>query len=268
MKRVLFYIVLTVGALTFIYPFLWMALATLKPEADIARLALFSPNFSLVSYAAVLKKIPIGRAFLNSLFVSSAVTMSVLVFSSIVGYALSRLRFIGREFIFGLILFTMMIPFQITMIPMYILMVKFGWTDTYQALIVPGMVSGFGILLFRQYFKAIPQSIIDAARVDGCSDISILFRIVWPNSVPALMTVAIITFMTSWNEVLWPLIVIRKQSIMTMPQMVTLFAIGGQAEQLGMKLAAAMMLAVPILIVYSILQRHFIASMAHTGVKG
>jgi len=245
-----------------------MTLATFKPDADIARLALFSPNFSLASYTAVLRKIPIGRAFLNSLFVSTAITMSVLVFSSTVGYALSRLRFIGREFIFGLILFTMMIPFQITMIPMYILMVKFGWTDSYQALIVPAMVSGFGILLFRQYFKAIPQSIIDAARVDGCSDISILFRIVWPNSIPALITVAIITFMTSWNEVLWPLIVIRKQSVMTMPQIVTLFATGGQAEQLGMRLAAAMMLAVPVLVVYAILQRHFIASMAHTGVKG
>ncbi|GAI31457.1 unnamed protein product [marine sediment metagenome] len=131
-----------------------------------------------------------------------------------------------------------MIPFQITLIPLYVLMVKLGWTDTYQALIVPGMISAFGILLFRQYFKAFPQSIIDAARMDGCSDLGILYRIIWPNSIPALVTVGIITFMNTWNNVLWPLVVIRKTSFMTMPQMVALFTVGGQAEsQIGPQLA-------------------------------
>jgi len=268
MKKAIFYIILSLVALIFIYPFIWMASAALRPEIEISSLSPFSHNFSISNYKAVLEKIPIGRAFLNSLFVSSSITFSVLVFSSIVGYALSRLKFRGRELIFMVILFTMMIPFQITMIPLYVLMVKFGWTDTYLALIVPGMISPFGILLFRQYFKAIPQAIIDAARIDGCSDLGILFRIVWPNSIPALVTVAIITFMNTWNEVLWPLIVIRKQSIMTMPQMVTLFAVGGQAEQVGAGLASAMMLAAPVVIIYCIFQRHFIASMVHTGVKG
>lgn len=268
MKKTLFYIALIIAALTFIYPFIWMVSASLRPEVELASLSPISKNFSFTNYLAVFEKIPIGRAFLNSVFVTFSITLSTLIFSSMVGYALSRLNFRGRGAIFTIILFTMMIPFQITLIPLYVLMVKFGWTDTYLALIIPGMISAFGILLFRQYFKSIPQAIIDAAKIDGCSDLSILFRIVWPNSIPALVTVAIITFMNTWNEVLWPLIVIRKQNLMTMPQMVTLFAVGGQAELMGIQLASATLLAAPVVIVYCIFQRHFIASMAHTGIKG
>jgi len=163
----------------------------------------------------------------------------------------------------------MMIPFQITLIPTYILIVKFGWTDTYLSLIVPAMMSAFGILLFRQFFLSIPQAVIDAARLDGCSELQILFRVVWPLSKPVIITVGILTFMTSWNEVLWPLIVIRERSLMTMPQLVTLFAVGGQAEsQLGAQLAAATLLALPVIIAYSFFQRYFIESMATTGLKG
>jgi len=268
-KRLLFYSALTVGAVTFIYPFLWMAAATLKPEYEIPQLSLLGSRLTLQSYLLVLEKIPILRALFNSLFVSISVTTSVLIFSSMVGYALSRLKFRGRELTFTLILFTMMIPFQITLIPMYVLIVKFGWTDTYTALIVPYMMNAFAIILFRQFFKAIPQDIIDAARIDGCSELRILFRIVWPLSVPALVTVGIIVFMMSWNEVLWPMIVIKKPEIMTMPQMVALFAVGGQAENLiGVKLAAAMMLTLPVMAVYLFFQRHFIQSMATTGLKG
>ncbi|MBL7074813.1 carbohydrate ABC transporter permease [candidate division KSB1 bacterium] len=269
MKKWLFYIVLTGAAVTFIYPFLWMAAGSLKPEIEIPNFSLLSRNLSVNSYKVVLDKIPIIRAFFNSVLVATSVTASVLVFSSMVGYALSRLRFRGRELIFTVILFTMMIPFQLTLIPLYTLIVKFGWTDTYWALIVPYMINAFGILLFRQYFKAVPQDLIDAARVDGCGELRILFRIIWPLSVPALVTVGIIVFMMTWNEVLWPLIVVRKETIMTMPQMVTLFAVGGRVEsQVGVKLAAAMMLTLPIVIVYLFFQRHFIASMATTGLKG
>ena len=269
MKKTLLYLVLIIGGLMFAYPFLWMISATFKPEIEIGEIGLWSSNLTLNSYKAVISKIPISRALLNSLFVSTSVTLSVIFFGSIVGYALSRLRFFGRDFIFGVILFTMVIPFQITLIPMYILMVKFGWVDTYLSLIVPGMISAFGILLFRQFFMDIPQDLIDAARIDGCNDFSILFKIIWPLSKPVIITVGIISFMGSWNDVLWPLIVIRVQKLMTMPQLVTIFATGGQAEgQLGAKLAAATLLAVPIVLVYSFFQRYFIESMATTGLKG
>ena len=133
------------------------------------------------------------------------------------GYALARLNFRGRHVIFAIMLFTMTLPFQITLIPQYILMVKFHWTETYLALIVPYFVNAFAIILFRQHFLTIPQDLVDAARIDGCSEAYILFRIFWPLSVPTLITVGIITFMTSWNEVLWPLIVIHERDMMTMP---------------------------------------------------
>ena len=205
----------------------------------------------------------------NSLFVSGFVTFGVLIFGSMTGYALARLEFKGRNLLFYVIIFTMTIPFQITLIPQYIIMVKLHWTDTYLALIVPGLMNAFGIILFRQYFKSIPQDLIDAARLDGCGEFGIIFRVMWPNSVPAIITVGILTFMASWNDVLWPLIVIRDQSLMTMPQLVTLFVIGGRAEsQLGVKLASAVLLALPIIIAYMFFQKYFINSAASSGMKG
>lgn len=268
MKKALFYIILVFGALMFIYPFVWMLSATLSPEKDIGNLVLIPSSFSLDSYKQMFEKIPIGRALFNSLFVSSIITLGVLVFGSMVGYALSRLEFKGRNLIFFIIIFTMTLPFQITLIPQYIIMVKFGWVDTYLALIVPYLMNALSIIMFRQYFKSIPQDLIDAARIDGCNDVMIIFRILWPNSIPALITVGIITFMASWNEVLWPLIVIRNEDLMTMPQLVTLFAVGGRAEsQLGVKLASATILALPIIIAYLFFQKYFIQSMASTGIK-
>ncbi len=268
MKRILFYIFLAAGAVVFLYPFIWMLLASLSPENQIGNLTFLPTSLTLSSYKQMLGKIPITRSFLNSLFVSSAVTAGVLVFGSMVGYALSRLEFKGRDLIFYVIIFTMTLPFQITLIPQYILMVKFGWVDTYWALIVPYLMNALGIILFRQYFKSIPQDLIDAARIDGCGDIRIIFRILWPNSIPSLITVGILTFMTSWNDVLWPLIVIRNDKLMTMPQLVTLFAVGGAAEsQLGVKLAAATLLALPIVIAYLFFQKYFIQSMASSGIK-
>ena len=269
MKRLGTYSVLLVGALIFAYPFLWMLAASFKPEAAINGLALWSNEFTTTNYEKVLVKIPILRAFLNSLIVSACTTASVVVFGSMVGYALSRLTFIGRRTMYLVILFTMMIPFQIVLIPQYILMVKLGWTDTYLSLIAPTMLSAFGIVLFRQFFAEIPQALIDAARIDGCSELAILFRIIWPLSRPVLITVALLTFMTNWNEVLWPMMVVRDRSLMTMPQVVALFSTGGEAEsQLGYLLAAATLLAAPVVIAYAFFQRYFIESMASTGLKG
>lgn len=268
MKRLIIYIILLLGALMFIYPFLWMVSASLAPENEISEISFLPSIFTLKSYTLMFQKIPIGRAFINSIIVSLSVTVGVLILSSMVGYALSRLQFRGRDLIFYIIIFTMTLPFQITLIPQYILIVKFGWVDTYLALIIPYFMNALGIILFRQHFKTIPQDLIDAARIDGCGELHILFRVLWPNSIPALVTVSILTFMTTWNEVLWPLIVVRTEELMTMPQMVTLFAVGGRAEaQLGSKLAAATLLALPILVAYLFFQRYFIQSLASTGLK-
>ncbi len=268
MKKVFFYLLLIFWTIIFIYPFLWMLVATIRPEAEIGSFGIIPSQLSLHSYQQVFAKIPILRAFLNSIVVAFSVTAGVLVFCSVIGYALSRLHFKGRDFIFFMVLFTMMIPFQIILIPLYILMVKLGWVNSYLALIVPWLVSALGIVLFRQFFQSIPQDLIDAARIDGCNELQIIFRIIWPNSVPTLITVGILTFMTTWNEVLWPLIVIRDRGLMTMPQLVTIFAVGGQAEsQLGVQLAAATLLALPVVVSYTYFQRYFIESMATSGLK-
>ncbi len=260
---------LVLGAVIFAYPFLWMIASSLKPEAEIGGFGLWSPNLSFHNYIQVFERIPIGRAFANSMIVSLSTTASVLVFGSMVGYALARLEFAGKNMLYSVILFTMTLPFQITLIPQYILTVKLGITDTYLALMAPMLMTAFSIVLFRQFFLHIPQALIDAARMDGCSDLRILFRLVWPLARPTLITVAILTFMTSWNDVLWPLIVVRNQNLMTMPQLVTIFTIGGGSESLlGLQLAAATLLALPVIIAYAFFQRYFIESMASTGIKG
>lgn len=268
MKRALIYLVLTIGAVMFIYPFIWMLSASFAPEAEIGSLVLLPDTFTASSYTQVLDKIPITRALMNSLFVALAITFAVIIIGSMVGYALTHLDFKGKSLLFYVIIFTMTLPFQITLIPQYILMVKFHWVDTYLALIVPYAINGLSIIMFQQYFKSIPKDMIDAARIDGCGEFRILFQILWPNSIPAIITVGILTFMGAWNEVLWPIIVIRNQDLMTMPQLITLFAVGGRAEsQLGVKLASAVMLAVPIVVAYAFFQKYFIQSMASSGMK-
>ena len=268
MSKIVRYIFLSLAALVFIYPFLWMLSATLRPENEIGGLDIFPSQLTLNSYLTVFEKIPLLRAFANSLFVSLSVVTSVLLFGSLTGFALARLQFRGRNLVFMLVLLTMVIPVQLILIPLYILMVKLGWVDSYLALIVPYGINALGVLMFRQAFKTSPQDVMDAARIDGASELSILFRIFWPLSVPTLITVAILTFMGVWNETLWPILAIRKSELMVMPQLVALFVVGGAAEsQLGVQLAAATLLALPIVIAYTFFQKYFIASMAATGLK-
>jgi len=268
MKKIFFYTVLSIGAFAFIYPFVWMISASLSSEKGIASLTFLPVDFTLQNYAQLIESIPIFRALLNSVVIAGAVTLGVLVFGSMVGYALAKHRFRGRNLLFYVIIFTMTLPFQITLIPNYILMVEFGWVNTFAALIIPALLNAFAILLFRQHFMTIPQDLIDAAKIDGCSELRILFQVLWPISIPTLVTVGIITFMSSWNDVLWPIIVIRDENLMTMPQLVTLFATGGRAMgQLSVKLASATMLALPIIVTYLIFQKYFIQSMASTGLK-
>lgn len=262
------YILLTLAALSFIYPFVWMVSASLSSESGLGSLVLLPEGFTWANYATVFTKIPLGRAFLNSLFVAVFTTGLVLISGAMVGYALARLQFVGRSWIFYLIIFTMTLPFQITLIPNYITMVRLGWVDTYLALIVPFALNSLSILLFRQAFQSLPQALIDAARMDGAGELRIIFQILVPNVLPTVVTITILTFMGLWNEALWPLIVIRDESTMTMPQLVTLFSVGGRADaQLGVKIAAAVMLAVPIVMVYLFFQKYFIRSMAATGLK-
>ena len=267
-RKILMYAMLTVAALTFIYPFIWMIGASLAPMHEVGKMTLFPDHPTLSNFTAMFQKIPIGRSLLNSLMVAILTTSLVMITGSTVGYALAKMQFKGRQLIFYVIVFTMSLPFQITLIPNYITMVNLKLVDTFMVLVIPFAVSAFAILMFRQAFQGLPQALIDAARMDGCSEMGIIFRVLWPNIKPTLVTVAILSFIGSWNEVLWPLIVVRNEQLMTMPQLVTLFAVGGRADsQLGVKIAAAVLLALPVMIAFLFFQKHFIQSMASTGLK-
>ncbi|SHE55151.1 carbohydrate ABC transporter permease [Flavisolibacter ginsengisoli] len=267
-KRIITYAALSLAALTFIYPFIWMIGASLAPLHEVGNMKFWPAHPTINNFQLMIGKIPIGRSLFNSLLVALLTTSLVLLTGSTVGYALAKLQFRGRQLIFYIIVFTMSLPFQITLIPNYITMVNLRLVDTYMALVVPFAVSAFAILMFRQAFQGLPQALIDAARLDGCSELGLIFRILWPNIKPTIITVAILTFIGSWNEVLWPLIVIRNEQLMTMPQLVTLFAVGGRADsQLGVKIAAAVLLALPVMIAFLFFQKHFIQSMASTGLK-
>jgi len=267
-KRIALYGVLTFAALTFIYPFLWMASSTFKPPVEVGTLSLIPDHPTFDNYRTMWARAPFGRALLNSAFVATTITLAVLVFGSITAYAMARLNFRGRPVLNAATLAVLLVPGQLTLIPLYTLIVQLGLIDTYAALILPYLFNATAILMMRQFFLQIPQSLIDSARMDGMGELRILFTIFWPLSKPVLSIVAIFTFMGSWNEVLWPLLVVRDQHIMTLPQLLTVFALGGGAGTVGVSLASAMVLVVPVVVAYAFLQRNFIESMAGAGVKG
>jgi multiple sugar transport system permease protein len=266
--RVGLYAALTLAAVTFIYPFLWMISSTLKPPFDVGTLELIPDRITLDNYRTMWARAPFGRALLNSAFVATTITAAVLVLGSMTAYAMARLRFRGQPALNAITVAILLVPGQLTLIPLYTVIVQLGWIDTYAALIVPYLFNATAILMLRQFFLQIPQSLIDAARMDGMGEARILFTIFWPLAKPVLAIVAIFTFMGSWNEVLWPLLVVREQQLMTLPQLLTVFALGGGAGSLGVSLASAMVLVVPVVLAYVFLQRYFIESMAGSGTKG
>ncbi len=267
-RRVALYAALTFAALTFIYPFLWMASSTFKPPVEVGTLSLIPSHPTFDNYRTMWARAPFGRALLNSAFVATTITLAVLFFGSITAYAMARLNFKGRPVLNAATLAVLLVPGQLTLIPLYTLIVQLGLIDTYAALILPYLFNATAILMMRQFFLQIPQSLIDSARMDGMGELRILFTIFWPLSKPVLSIVAIFTFMGSWNEVLWPLLVVRDQHIMTLPQLLTVFALGGGAGTVGVSLASAMVLVIPVVVAYAFLQRNFIESMAGAGIKG
>jgi multiple sugar transport system permease protein len=270
MRRAAFYVVMGLAAATFIYPFLWMAATTLKPAAEAGTLSLIPDQPTLENYRLMWARAPFGRALFNSLLVATTVTLSVLVFGSAAAYALARLNFPGRRFFNGVTVAVLLVPAQLTLIPTYTLVVQLGWIDSYAALIVPFAFNATAILILRQFFLQVPRSLLDSARLDGMGELRILFTVFWPLAKAPLAMVGILTFMGAWNEVLWPLLVVRDEQLMTLPQLLTVFSLGGGAgpRQLATKLAAAMVLVVPVVAAYAFLQRYFIESMASSGVKG
>lgn len=269
-KRAALYLVLALAAATFLYPFLWMAATSLKPPGEVGGLSLIPDQPTLENYRLMWARAPFGRALVNSLFVATTITLSVLVLGSAAAYALARLSFPGRRLLDTLTVAVLLVPAQLTLMPMYTLIVQLRWVDSYAALIVPFAFNATAILILRQFFLQVPRSLMDAARLDGMGELRILYTVFWPLAKAPLATVGILTFMGAWNEVLWPLLVVRDEQLMTLPQLLTVFSLGGGAgpRQLATKLAAAMVMVLPVVAAYAFLQRYFIESLASTGTKG
>ncbi|GAA5345052.1 multiple sugar transport system permease protein [Planifilum fimeticola] len=268
LKTGLFYLVLLAGAVLFIFPFYWMVLASIKTPREVFDLNLIPSEITFQSYTYMLDRIPVGRSLFNSFLFAGGVTLITLVVTSMAGYALARLKFWGRDALFSVVLLTMMIPFQLLMIPLYVIVVKLGWMNSYAGLIFPVSVNALGIFIFRQFFRTVPQELIDAARIDGAGELQILFRVMLPLSRPAMITVAILTFMGPWNDLLWPLLVTRDQEMMPLAQAATLFGLEGQGGQWGSIMAVTTILALPVVLLYLFFQRYFIESISNTGMKG
>jgi len=268
--RVLTYGLLTLGCLVTLVPFLWMLGTSLKSSTEIIRLppTIIPERPSLQSYHTIITdpRVPLARFYFNSFFVTTMVVTMVLFTSSLAGFVFAKYQFFGKNALFTLALATMMIPFQVTMIPAYLILTRLRLTDSLWGLIVPGATSAFGIFLMKQFIEGIPSELIDAARIDGTSEFGIYTRIVLPQMGPALATLGIFQFMGTWNDYLWPLIVITTTERRTLPIMLTWYNSQHGARQ-DLSMAASVLVILPITIVYFLFQRWIVQGVALTGFK-
>jgi len=249
-------------------PFLWMVLTSFKDMGDIFQYPpKFLPEeFHFDNYSKVFDAAPFGRYYLNSIFVAVSVTIGQLITCSMAAYAFARLKFKGRDPLFYLFLATMMIPFNVTMIPGFMVLHWFGWIDTYQALIVPGLASAFGTFLLRQFFMTIPKELEEAAVIDGANKLQVLWKIIIPNAKPALATLAIFTFMGVFNDFIWALIVVNTEEMRTVQLGLAVFR-DRYLTQWDLLMAGSVTAILPILIVFFISQKYFIKGITLSGLK-
>jgi multiple sugar transport system permease protein len=224
------------------------------------------PTFG--NYSRMWSKLDFPRFFLNSAVIASLITVANLVFTSMVGYALAKLRFAGRDKLFLLVMGTLLVPTSVTIVPLFVLMAKLGLVDTYWAVILPSAAAPVGVFLMRQFMMSIPDDLIEAGRVDGASEWFIFWRIVMPLSVPALAANAIITFLPAWNALLWPLVVLQSQEKYTLPVALAIFSRGQFQADYGLLMAGSVVLVVPVIGLFLLLQKRFTQSVAMTGIKG
>ncbi|MGJ9385753.1 carbohydrate ABC transporter permease [Salipaludibacillus sp. CF4.18] len=268
MKKILFYLILIVGAFVMLVPFLWMISTSIKSTGEIM---VFPPEFipkepTLDNYKAVTEKFPMMRFLWNSLLVAVLTTIGQIIFSSMAGYAFARMQFKGRDKLFLLYLATMMVPAQVTMIPQFILMKEFGWLDSYQALIIPTMFAVFGTFLMRQAMLSIPRELEEAAFMDGANHFQVFLNVCLPLIKPAIATLTIFTFMQSWNNFLWPLIVISSRDLATLPLGLSLLQ-GRWGTDWALMMSGVVISVIPILAVYLFAQKYFIQGMTMSGMK-
>ncbi|MFI1412631.1 carbohydrate ABC transporter permease [Streptomyces sp. NPDC020707] len=255
--------------LVFAVPLVWLLLSSVMSDAEINRFppALWPSGIDLAGYRYVIGNAMFPRWFANSLIVSLSAVASNLVLGSLGGYAFARMRFAGSRILLALMLATMAIPFQLTMIPTFLVMKRLGLIDSLGALIVPSLVTPFAVFLLRQFFLSLPRELEEAAWLDGCSRLGVLWRIVLPLSRPALSTVAVLTFLTTWNDLTWPLIAINHDTQYTLQLGLTTFQ-GQHHTRWSAVMAGNMITVLPVLLAFLFAQKTFIQSITSSGLKG
>ncbi|TGD86880.1 carbohydrate ABC transporter permease [Mycolicibacterium sp. CH28] len=257
-------------------PLLWMFITSLQTQNEANRFppVLLPEHPHFENYPQAWDTAPFGQFFLNSALVTVVVLISNLVLCGLAGYAFARIKFLGRGALFVVLMATLMVPFQVTMIPVFLIVKWFGdnvWApvgiDHIGALMLPNLASAFGIFFLRQFFLTIPVELEDAARVDGTSRLGVLLKIVLPLSLPALSTLAALTVLTSWNDFLWPLVAITNTDQMTVPLGLSYFQ-GAHNTQWPLLMAANVMSVLPMLVVFMVAQKYFVQSVASAGLKG
>ncbi len=267
-RAALIHAVLLAGALVMVTPFLWMVTLSLKPvELTYQPPHLIPTRFEVSNYSRAWQAAPFARYYFNSVVMTGGIVVSQVLLSSLAAYAFARLRFPGRDILFLIFLGTMMVPFHVILIPSYLIINRLGWVDSYAALIVPRMVSAFGIFLLRQYYQGIPQELDEAAMIDGLGRLGTWWRIIVPLSAPGLATLGIFAFMFGWNDFLWPLVVTNDPDMRTVQLGLAMFQ-GRYGTQWTVLMAGTVTATLPTLAVFLLGQRWFIQSVAQTGVKG
>ena len=270
------HLVLVPATLALAFPFVWLVVTSVETPAEALHFppTLIPHQLHLANYRDALAAAPFGRFFLNSAVVAVTTVLCNLVFCSLAGYAFARLRFLGRGLLFAVIMTTLMVPFQVTMIPQFIITKWLGvhvlagvGIDHLGALILPNAATAFGIFFLRQFFRTLPVEYEESARVDGASRLKVLWRIVLPLSMPALATLAALTFLDSWNNFLWPLIAVTTSDKMTLPLGLATFQ-GAHSTEWTLLMAGNVMSLVPMLVIFFAAQRYFIRSVAATGLAG
>jgi multiple sugar transport system permease protein len=263
------HLVLIPIAVVMLIPIVWMLVTSLETLNETRHYPPVLLPHTLVpgNYTQVLQQAPFARWFVNTMIVTVATVAGNLLFCSLAGYAFARIKFFGREVVFVLLLATLMIPFQVVMIPTFIIVKDLGLINTLNALIVPNLANAFGVFLLRQFFRTLPVELEEAARIDGASRLSVLFKIVLPLSGPVLATLAVITFLWTWNDFLWPLITIYTPNNMTLQLGLTEFQ-GTHQTATNLLMAANVMSMLPVLLLFFLAQKYFIRGIATSGLKG
>jgi len=271
LSNILLYGILIMTSIFMMLPFVWMLSTSLKPENEIFRLPpiVISPHFNLNSYRNLIEQRNILRILANTFVIASGSTALQLFFCSLGGYGFAKFKFPGREQLFGILLATMIVPFSIMMVPLYVIMLNLKWIDTFWPLIIPGAANAFGIFFMRQYITTISDELLDAARIDGASEFGIFGRVILPIIAPGLTSLGLIFFMGSWNNFMWPLVILKSPSNFTLPIAIRSI-VGGLIGRpvFNLQMAASVISIIPLLIIFLVFQRRFVEGITAGAIKG